>query len=326
MPKDGKQQEPGGGGAVPDRRIWIDGTLVPWEQATVHVLSHSLQRGSLVFDYMSVHATERGPAVFRLREHVARFLRSVELVGLPLGADAERLREAILETVRANPGATAVKIAAYLPAIEVDVVPMDARVSVAIAAYDPIHDVVARKASPRPAPPTLRVRLERERHKGAAGGIPPQAKVAANYLGPMIAKWAARRAGFDEILLVDEDGNLAEGPTTNVFLVERDGTLTTPPAGSILEGVTRSSVLEIAKHDGRSVREAPLRPEALFDAAEVFLTGTTAGVWPVVEVSGRSVGGGRPGPVTEALRARLAEVVAGRDPDFLAWLSFVDEA
>src|SRR5262249_44277473 len=114
-----------------ERRIWVDGELVPWERAGVHVLSHSLQRGSLVFDYMSVHETPRGAAVFRLREHVERFLVSVGLVGLPLAHSREEIEAAILATVRANPGARAVKVCAYLPSIEVDVVPMDERTALA---------------------------------------------------------------------------------------------------------------------------------------------------------------------------------------------------
>ncbi len=306
--------------ATTERRIWIDGELVPWDQATVHVLSHSLQRGSLVFDYMSVHETPRGAAVFRLDDHLARFFHSVHLVGLPLHADAERLRAGILASVRANPGASAVKICAYLPSVEVELVPLDERVRVAIAAYDPLGDVIQPKGVTHRFPEALRVRIERVRRKLDAV-LPPQAKAAASYLGPMSAKWAARRAGYDEILLVDAAGNLAEGPTTNVFLVDRAGTLLTPPVGGILEGVTRRSVLEIAKHDGRPAREQTLPPAALFEAAEAFLTGTTAGVWPIATVDDRPVGDGRVGPVTRALQERFRAVVSGCDPDFAHWLT-----
>jgi branched-subunit amino acid aminotransferase/4-amino-4-deoxychorismate lyase len=144
-----------------NRQIWIDGEFRPWADAQVHVLSHSLQRGSLVFDYMSVHGSSRGAAVFRLREHVQRFLRSVELVGLPLDAKPAALEAAILETVRRNPGATAVKICAYLPSIEVDVVPLDEHVAVAIAAYDPGADVIAYKPVKPRVSPLLRLWIER---------------------------------------------------------------------------------------------------------------------------------------------------------------------
>ena len=308
----------------PDRRIWINGEFVRWEAATVHVLSHSHQRGSLIFDYMSVHATPRGPAVFRMVDHVQRLGRSADLIGFELPYDAAAIGAAILETVRANPGATAVKVSAYLPSIEIDVVPADERVSIAVAAYDPLVDIVAKSAAKPHFARVLRVRIEKDKRKMRREIIPPQAKVAANYTSPMIAKWKARREGYDEILLIDADGKLAEGPTTNVFLVEADGRLRTPPTGSILEGITRSSILQIAKHDGRAVSEEPIPPEALFDAAEVFLTGTTAGVWPVTSVDGKPVGSGDVGPVSRALHERFEAVSSGRDADFDHWLTYVD--
>ena len=310
--------------APPNRRIWIDGELVPWEKATVHVLSHSLQRGSLIFDYMSVHETPRGPAVFRMGDHVKRLLRSAELIGLPLARSAEEIGAAIVETVRANPGSSAVKVSAYLPAIEIDVVPADPRMSVAIAAYDPGADIAARSPGTSSYRRELRVHLEKVKRKTRDEILPPQAKVAANYTSPMTAKWLARREGYDEILLIDQEGFLAEGPTTNVFLIDGDGRLRTPALGPILEGITRASVLAIAKHDGRPVAEERIRPEALFEAAEVFLTGTTAGVWPVVQVDGEAVGRGQAGPISLELRRRFNEVTEGQDPAFAHWLTLVD--
>jgi branched-chain amino acid aminotransferase len=309
-----------------ERRIWMDGELVPWEQATVHVLSHSLQRGSLVFDYMSVHPTPRGPAVFRLPEHLERFRTSTQLVGLSLRQEERALRGAVCETVRANPGATAVKISAYLPSVEVDVVPLDDRVSVAIAAYDPFRDVIDRKPVPFEWHPEYRVWVEKERRNRRRDIVEPQAKVAANYVSPMLAKARAKRAGYDEVLLLDAEGNVAEGPTTNVFLVDADGILVTPPEENVLLGVTRRSVIEIAKHDGRPLRVEPFAPAALFEAAEVFLTGTTANVLPVVSVDDRPVGDGEPGPVTRALGERLEAITMGSAPDFQHWLTPVDEA
>ena len=316
------QAEPG----PPDRRLWIDGRLVPWEDATVHVLSHSHQRGSLVFDYMSVYETERGPAIFRLDAYLARFRRSTELIGLPVRQDETALRQAVLEAVRANPGASNVKICAFVPSIEVEVVPQDDHVAIAVAAYDPAEDIVARNEGPPYFRNELRIRLEKDQRKVGSEVIPPQAKVAANYLSPMIAKWRARRAGFDEILLIDANGFLAEGPTENVFLVTGDGSLRTPALGPILEGVTRRSMIEIAKHDGRPVEEGSLRPEELFEAAEVFLTATTVDAWPVVAVDDHTVGDGTPGPVTRELSRRFREIGHGKDPAFDHWLTYVNEA
>jgi branched-chain amino acid aminotransferase len=309
------------------RQIWVDGEYLPWEQATVHVLSHSLQRGSLIFDYMSVHETARGPAVFRMPEHVARFLDSARLVGLPLARSAAEIEAAILDTVRHNPGATAVKVSAYLASIEVDVVPLDDHVTLAIAAYDPKTDVNAHKSKPAHRPATLRLWIEKQVKNRRKDIVPPQAKVAANYTSPMWAKWNARRRGYDEILLVDERGHVAEGPTTNVFLVDRAGTLVTPPEETVLLGVTRRTILEIARHEGIPVKEASFTPEDLLAASEVFLTGTTAGVWPVASVDDQPIGGEGseppPGPVARRLGDRFRRIVAGEDPEFAGWLSYV---
>jgi branched-chain amino acid aminotransferase len=308
----------------PNRRIWIDGRLVPWAEATVHVLSHSHQRGSLVFDYMGVYETSRGPAVFRLDDHVRRFLVSVELVGLPLRKDAAAIRAAILEAVRANPGAKAVKASAYLGSVEVDVVPVDDHVTLAIAAYDPLEDVLRPKGVASRGFAPLRIWIEKERRNRRPDILPPQAKVAANYASPMYAKWSAKRRGYDEVLLVDEQGFVAEGPTSNVFLVDRDGVLRTPPEETVLLGVTRRSMLEIAEAEGRKVVEEKFRPEALFEAAEAFITGTTAGAWAIASVDDHPLPAA-PGPVTKALGERFKRITAGADPAFERWLAYVDE-
>lgn len=312
-----------------DRQIWLDGEWISWERATVHVLSHSLQRGSLIFDYMSVHETPRGPAVFRLAEHVARFLRSAEMVGLPLAVEGPALTAAILETVRRNAGfapVRAVKLSAYLASIEVDVVPLDDHVSVAIAAYDPKADVNAHKPTPPHHPKLLRLWIEKTVKNRRKDIVPPQAKVAANYTSPMWAKWNARRRGYDEILLVDELGNIAEGPTTNVFLVDAAGRLVTPEEETVLLGVTRSSILEIARREGIAVKETHVTPEDLFEATEIFLTGTTAGVWPVESVDDHKLPIPPPGPVAEQLAHRFRKITAGEDPDphFASWLTPVN--
>jgi branched-chain amino acid aminotransferase len=310
---------------APDRRIWIDGRLVPWAEATVHVLSHSHQRGSLIFDYLSVHETPRGPAVFRLDDHVQRLLASAALVGLPLRQDAAAIRAAVIEAVRANPGSTAVKASAYLASVEVDVVPVDEHVTLAVAAYDPVADILRPQGAPRRGFAPLRIWIEKERRNRRPDIMPPQAKVAANYASPMAAKWAAKKRGYGEILLIDEHGFVAEGPTSNVFLVDREGTLRTPPEETVLLGVTRRSILDIAAAEGRKVVEEKFRPEALFDAAEAFITGTTAGVWPIASVDDHPLPAA-PGPVSTALRERFERVVSGRDPAFERWLTYVGGA
>lgn len=308
------------------RRIWVDGSFRAWADATIHVLSHAVQRGSLVFDYMSVHQTPRGVSLFRLREHVDRFLRSCEMMGLPIDRTAPVLCDAIRETVRANPGAKAVKISAYFASVEIDVVPVDNHVTVTIAAYDPKTDITDQL--PRPSPPKpqqLKLWIEKERANRRDDIVSPQVKVSANYASPMMAKARARAEGYDEIILVDENGHLAEGPTTNLFLVNGEGDLLTPQSEKVLHGVTRSSIIEIAKVLGITVREEPLQPASLLKASEAFLTGTTAGVWPVESVDGQELGSVCPGPVSTALRDRFRRVVSGEDPEFAHWLTPVED-
>ena len=297
----------------------------PWADATVHVMSHSHQRGSLVFDYMSVHETPRGVCIFRLAEHVARFFRSCEMLGLPVEQSPERLSDAIRETVRANPGAHAVKMSAYFASVEIDVVPVDTHVTIAIAAYDPKTDIADRLPRQSPAKARhLKLWIEKERANRRDDIMSPQVKVSANYASPMTAKVRARAAGYDEIVLVDEDGHLAEGPTTNLFIVDGEGQLLTPESKKVLHGVTRSAVMEIAKAEGVPIHEAQLKPEALLNASEAFLTGTTAGVWPVESVDGQKLGAQCPGPIATRLGNRFRRASNGEDPEFEHWLTPVE--
>ncbi len=312
--------------APPNRTLWLDGALVPWEAARVHVLSQSLARGSLIFDYMSVHETPRGTAIFRLTEHVERFVTSARLVGLPLAQDAATLRSACKAAVRANPGAKVVKLNAYLASEEVDVVPADDHVSVAALAYDPWADVLLRKEHPPARPPkTVRLWVEKELRQRRADILHPHAKVAGNYTSPMIAKWRARKAGYDEIVLLDEHGNLTETPTANFFLVDAAGVLRTAPDDAVLLGITRRSVLELARAEGVKTSEEPIPAQALATAREAFLSGTSAGVWPIESADALPIGRECPGPVTRALRDRFQRVTTGADPAFAHWLELVSD-
>ncbi len=308
-----------------DRVIWLNGDLVPWEQATVHVLSHSIQRGSLVFDYMSLNETPRGPAIFRLDLHVRRMLQSCELMGLPIALSETELSAAIIEAARANPDGRAIKASAYFASLEVDVVPADSRVTVAIAVYDPQADLVGRlpEGSPSRAPRPLRIWLEKQAHQRRDDIVSPQAKVSANYASSMTAKARAQQLGFDEILLVDEDDHIAEGPTTNVFIVDAAGALRTPPEKRVLQGVTRQSVMELVRASGLEPSETPIDPSELMGAKEVFLTGTTAGVLAIESVDGEKIGDVCPGPLTVKLGELLRRVESGNDPAFDHWLTYL---
>lgn len=304
--------------AAQGRVIWRDGEFVPWAEANVHVLAQSLQRGSLAFDFLSVCETRRGLALFRVRDHMERLRRTCEIVGLPLRYRTDELVEACVATVRRNPGATAVKVSALIPSIEADVVPEDARVAVFVAAYDGPADLqpAARRRH------QLSVKVEREKSARREDILPAHAKVAANYTAAMTAKWRARCEGFDDIVLLDEDGYVTEGPTANIFIVDEAG-LATPPAEKVLLGITRASILDLTMRAGPPCAERDFRAEELLAAKEVFLTGTSVGVWPVVKVDGKLVGDGRVGPTTAMLRDRYAAAVRGDDPAFHHWLHFV---
>ena len=305
-----------------DRVVWRDGDFVPWRDATVHILAQSLQRGSLAFDYMSVHQAQRGTAVFRLQDHVARLFKTCSIMGLPIAYTPAELVEGCAETVRRNPGATALKISALIPSIEAELVPRNPRVGVLICAYDIQSDLFGDEPPRGFQREAISLKIERGITNRRADIIPPQAKMAANYTSAMFAKWRARQEGFDEIVLLDGDGCIAEAPTSNIFVVDANG-LATPPDDKVLHGITRASVLELAGALGIDSAARELSVAALHGAAEVFLTSTSVGVRPVVQVDRRQVTDGTAGPVTARLQEALAEVVRGASPEFEHWLDYV---
>ncbi len=305
------------------RTIWRDGEFIAWEDATVHVLSQSLQRGSLAFDYFSVHATSRGVAVFRLRDHIERLAMTCRIVGLPLRYGVDLLVEACAETVRRNPGAGSVKISALIPSVEAELVPRDPRVSVFIAAYDGDRDIIGGIRGRAHRRAELSIKIERDKRNRRDDIIPPHAKVAANYTAAMTAKWRARGQGFDDIVLLDENGWVTEAPTANLFLVDAAGGLATPPGSKVLLGITRASMIDIASAVGSACEERDISVDELKSAPEVFLTGTSEGVWPVLRIDGKVVGNGDVGPLTARLRETYRAVVRGEEPAFEHWLHYV---
>jgi len=305
------------------RTIWRDGEFIAWGDATVHVLSQSLQRGSLAFDYLSVHETPRGVAVFRLRDHIERLARTCRIVGLPLEHGVDPLVQACAETVRRNPGARSIKISALIPSIEAELVPQDPRVSVFIAAYDGDQDIIGRNRGRAHRRTELSLKIEHDKRNRRDDIIPPHAKVAANYTAAMTAKWRARQEGFDDIVLLDESGWVTEAPTANLFLVDASGNLATPPESKGLLGITRASIVDIASSIGSPCEERDISVDELKRAPEVFLTGTSPGVWPVLQIDGQVVGNGDVGPVTALLRKTYQSAVQGEEPAFEHWLHYV---
>lgn len=302
-----------------NRLIWRDGEFVKWADATVHVLAQSLQRGSLAFDYMSVHQTARGQAVLKLPEHIARLLETCRIMGIPLTYSQDELVAACIETVSRNPGSYSLKISALIPSIEVELVPQDPRVSVFIAAYDGLKDIIQHNPGKYHEAKRLSLKIERSISNRQINIIPPQAKVAANYTSPMFAKWRARDEGFDDILLLDGEF-VAEAPTSNIFAVA-DGSLITPPASRVLHGITRANVIELAGALGIPVAERDITVDELLAADEVFLTATSIGVWPVIKIGDVAFSNGETGPLTRQLQEKHKRITKGDDPEFAHWLT-----
>ncbi|MFQ5698159.1 MAG: aminotransferase class IV [Myxococcota bacterium] len=292
-----------------ERTIWIDGQLVAWQEATVHVLSQSLQRGSLVFDVMACYGEPGQERVFGLVEHVDRFLASVASNGMELELDRASILAAIAKTVHANPGSEGIKLSAYHAGVSLDVLPRQARPCVAIAAFR-FRDIYGVDAPPERQPARLAIAATR---KTPSSVLSPQVKIAAGYTAAAVAKQRALREGFDDILFLDLEGRVAESSTQSFFAVEGQG-LRTASLDRVLAGITRRAVIEIAEDEGIPIRqEAP--PQSLLESAsEAFLTGTTIDVWPVARIGERKLPQPVPGPVTIRLRDRLARVIAGEDP------------
>ncbi len=296
--------------SLEERKIWLEGKLVAWPEVTVHLLSQSVQRGSLVFDVMQVCETARGPAIFGLREHTERFMNSAALNGMELEHDLDALLAAIAEVVRANPGCEIVKISGYYDSISFDVLPANPHVCVAVAAFS-IADIAPSGAGERP---NARLQIAHPR-KMPSSVLSPQIKVAASYTHAAVAKKRARAEGFHDVLFLDEYGNLAESSTQSFFLVT-EGLLRSAPTDLVLAGITRRAVIDLARDEGLIIKEEPLPGDLLARAEEAFLTGTSSGVWAVERIDGHELPAPVPGPISSRLIERFARMLEGEDPVF----------
>ena len=240
--------------------------------------------------------------------------------GIPLDYSSEEIHLAIKDTVRKNPGSKFVKISVYIASIEVDVVPQDPFSSVAIAAYDPQEDIISKNTQPFHSSKKLSVWLEKEKHQRRSDIIPPQIKIAGNYTSSMMAKWQARKDGYDEIILTDEDGFITEAPTSNVFLVNNDGALITAPEKEVLYGITRKSILDIADDEGIKTIVERIPLSELENAKEVFITSSSHLVCPVIKIDNVLVGDGDIGDLTSKLKNRFLKISQGNDKFSQDWL------
>lgn len=300
-----------------DGFIWYDGEMVPWREAKTHVLTHSLHYGLSVFEGLRAYETAQGTAIFRLREHTQRFLNSAHIYMMKIPYSLETLVEAQRDVVRANKLNTCyVRPIAFYGSEKMGVSPIGASVHVAIAAW-PWGAYLGADGLEK----GIRVRTSSfARHH--VNVTMPRAKVSTAYANSILASVEATQDGYDEALLLDTDGFVAEGPGENLFMV-KNGVVYEPEIASALTGITRDTVIVLARELGYEVCTRRLTRDDLYIADEAFFTGTAAEVTPICELDRRQIGSGRRGPITARIQARFFEVVNGRVPEHREWLTLV---
>jgi branched-chain amino acid aminotransferase len=299
--------------------IWFDGRLVPWEEAQVHVTAHALHYGSSVFEGIRAYATPRGPAVFCLREHLARLYASCKIFRMDLPYSPEDLAKAVLETVRANGHAACyIRPLVFRGAGSLGVDPRACPVHTVLITFEwgsYLGEGVLEKG--------VDVAVSSWR-RAAPDTAATMAKIGGQYVNSQFMVVEAREGGFTEAIALDAYGYLSEGSGENLFVV-KDGVVYTPPlAAAILPGITRRCVLQLARDLGIPVQEQPLLREALYVADEAFFTGTAAEITPIRSVDRIPVGDGRPGPITKRLQEEFFGITSGRLEDRHGWLTPVN--
>jgi branched-chain amino acid aminotransferase len=301
----------------PSEKIWMDGVFVDWRDASVHVLTHSLHYGLSAFEGIRCYKGKTGSAVFRLHEHVDRLFESAHIVQMSIPYDKKQVVDAIIETVRVNRlEACYIRPLVYIGYGAMGLYPGENPIRMAIAAWrwgtylgeDALINGIRAKVS-----------SFTRHHVNVAM---TRAKISGQYVNSILAKNEVKAGGYDEAILLDPDGYVAEGTGENVFIVRR-GRLVTTPLTSILEGITRNAVMQLATERNIPVIEERFSRDALYVADEMFLTGTAAEITPVREVDGRRIGKATPGPVTEGLQKAFFEIVRGESRTHDSWLTRV---
>ncbi len=300
-----------------DGFIWQDGKLVPWREATTHVLTHSLHYGLAVFEGVRAYKTVDGTAIFRLREHTDRLFNSAHIYRMPMPWDRETLMEAQKEVVRANQLESAyIRPIAFYGSEKMGVSPRGAKTHVAIAAWEwgaYLGEEGLEKG--------IRVKTASyARHHVNVSMC--RAKYSGTYANSILANMEATEHGYDEALLLDVDGFVAEGAGENLFVI-KDGQIYEPEIASALVGITRATVHALAKELGYSVISKRLTRDDIYIADEAFFTGTAAEVTPIRELDSRQIGAGRRGPITTKIQSLFFDVVNGKVPAHADWLAKV---
>jgi len=298
--------------------IWMNGDLVPWDEANVHVLSHGLHYGTGVFEGIRCYPTDRGPAVFRHREHLERLASSAMLYHLDVPYEVDELQAATQELIRRNGlDSCYIRPIAFRGYGEMGLYATSAPIEVIIAVW-PWGAYLGEEGKRR----GIRAKVSGWRRISPASLI-PHAKASGQYLNSILAKTESAKAGYEEAILLDERGNVCEGSGENIFVV-RDGVIATPGhTSSILDGISRRSVIQIASDIGYTVVERDVARAELYLADEVFLCGTAAELVPVREIDDRELGD--PGEVTRVIQAKFDDALHGRAQEYLEWLDLVEQ-
>ena len=293
--------------------IWMDGKLVKWKDAKVHVLTHALHYGSSVFEGIHSYKAEGGIAVFRLNEHIERLFYSAGSLSMKINFTKEELKRAVREIVKINKMQDAyIRPLAYYGYGNIGVFPKDVPTSVSIITipWEHYYSKDLKIATSRYA---------RHSDKSTVFG----AKIGGNYANSILAMHEARKGGYDEALMLDLQGFVSEGPAENIFLV-KNGKLITPSSRSALHGITRSSILEISREIGIKAFEKEVTLKELKDADELFFSGTATEIAPIVSIDDKEIGNGKIGEVTLKLRDKFYDIVRGKDKKYSRWLSYVE--
>ncbi len=305
---------------TPTKKIWMDGAFVDWADATVHVLSHTLHYGTGAFEGIRAYKTPNGVAIFRLKEHMERLLRSCKILSIDVPYSLNDLCGAAKETVRVNElhDGCYIRPIVYLGYGEMGVNPIGSPVNTAIAAW-PWGAYLGEEASLNGA--RMKISSWSRHHPNS---MPTASKTVGGYVNASLAKVEAIKAGYDEALMLGPDGRVSEGTGENLFLV-RDGALVSPPpseAGA-LQGITQASIVKIARDLGYEVTFEALRRDDIYLADEAFVTGTAVEVVPLSSVDDRLIGDGKPGPITKDIKTTFHQAVSGERPQYEDWLTRV---
>ncbi len=298
------------------KKIWMNGELVDWDDAKIHVLTHSLHYGSGVFEGIRCYKTGRGPAVFRLKEHMQRLHDSGKVYFMDIPYSVDELCTATKELIRANGLEECyIRPIAYRGYGEMGLNPLNSPIDVSIAAW-PWGAYLGEEGLRN----GIRVKVS-SFQRISPNILPPTAKNTGQYANSILAKLESIHAGYDEAILMDYRGFISEGPGENLFIV-KDGIIYTPPEhASILKGITRDSIIVIARDLGYEVVETDMTRGTLYLADEAFFTGTAVELTPIREIDGYRIG--RPGPITRKIQAKFFEVIKGRDERYKNWCDFI---